>query len=169
MRARGYRIALCKRLLQARQALTFTGLLRSDVCDRAIPWTVMQLAYGKILDDLNVSRPQRASSAFTCLAVLLGVFGFWSRWFLIGIPLALLPVIGWNRRLYRFYYMHGGAWFCIRATLMHWFYYIYSAVAFGIGCLKYLTRLHRRKASGASRPRCDDPALHSNLPMPEKR
>ena len=92
MRARGHRIALCKRVLvKHAKHWTFTSLLRSDVCNRAIPWTVLQLAYGKILDDLNVSRPQRASSAFTCLAVLLGVLGFGSRWALIGIPLACCP------------------------------------------------------------------------------
>jgi glycosyltransferase involved in cell wall biosynthesis len=157
MRARGYRIALCKRLLvKHAKRWTFASLLRSDVCDRAIPWTVLQLAYGKILDDLNVSRSQRASSAFTCLAVLLGVLGFWSRWSLIGIPLALLPVIAWNRRLYRFYYMRGGAWFCMRAALMHWLYYIYSAVAFGIGCLKYIAQ--RPSAKGGVRRRADPDA-----------
>jgi glycosyltransferase involved in cell wall biosynthesis len=141
LRARGYRIALCKRLLvKHAKRWTFAGLLRSDICDRAIPWTVLQLAYGNLLDDLNVSRQQRVSALFTCAALLSTVLVFWNPWFLPGIPITLLPVIGWNRHLYRFYYEHGGAWFCVRATLMHWLYYLYSTVAFGIGFLKHCTR-----------------------------
>ena len=152
MRARGYRIALCKRLLvKHAKHWTMAGLLRSDICDRAIPWTVLQLTYGKILNDLNVSRTQRASSVLACLAALLSMLGFWSRWFLIGIPIALLFVIVWNRRLYRFYEEHGGAWFCVRATLMHWLYYLYSAVAFGIGCLRYLAQLASPKGIAGRR------------------
>jgi GT2 family glycosyltransferase len=154
MRARGYRIALCKRLLvKHAKHWTMAGLLRSDICGRAIPWTVLQLTYGKMLDDLNVSRTQRAASACVCLAAFLGALGLWNGWFLIGIPIALLPVIVWNRRLYRLYHDRGGAWFCVRATLMHWLYYLYSVVAFGIGCLKYLARL--ASAKGIARRRAD--------------
>jgi len=157
MRARGYRIALCKRLLvKHAKRWTMAGLLRSDICRRAIPWTVLQLTYGKILDDLNVSRTQRASSALVCLAALLGVLGLWNWQFLIGIPIALLPVIVWNRRLYRMYHEHSGTWFCARATLMHWLYYLYSAVAFGIGCMQYLARF--ASAKGIARRRAGQDA-----------
>ena len=152
MRARGYRIALCKRLLvKHAKRWTMAGLLRSDICGRAIPWTVLQLSYGRILDDLNVSRSQRASSACVWLAALLGVLGLWSGWFLVGIPAVLLPVIIWNRRLYRLYYERGGRWFCVRAMVMHWLYYLYSTIGFGVGCLKYLARLVSAKGTAGRR------------------
>jgi glycosyltransferase involved in cell wall biosynthesis len=141
LRAKGYRIALCKQLVvKHAKRWTLASLLRSDILDRAIPWTVLQLTYGGIVNDLNVSRPQRAASAFTCLALLLCTLGFWNQWFLVGAVIGLLPVIGWNHKLYRFYYEHGGTRFCLRAVAMHWLYYIYSTIAFGAGCLKYLAR-----------------------------
>lgn len=148
LKARGYRIALCRRLVvKHAKRWTFAGMLRSDILDRAIPWTVLQLTYGRIVNDLNVSRPQRAAAFFTCLAALLGVLGFCSPWFLAGTAAALLPVIGWNHRLYRFYRDRGGWWFCLRAVAMHWLYYLYSTLAFGLGWLKYLSR--RRGTRGA--------------------
>ncbi len=149
LRARGRRIALCKHLLvKHAKRWTFSSLLRSDIRDRAIPWTVLQLKYGGILDDLNVSRSQRVASAGTCLAFLLGIPGIWNRWFLAGAAVALLPAIGLNLAQYRFYHEHGGVWFCLRAVAMHWLYYLYSAIAFGMGCLKYV--LSGRPAAGTT-------------------
>ena len=134
----GKRILLCKHLVvKHAKRWTLRSLLRSDVIGRAIPWTVLQLSYGEILDDLNVERTQRVSALLVCLAVLLGVLGLLRWWFFLGITLCLVPVLYWNRDLYQFYYRCGGLWFAIRATVMHWVYYIYSALAFGMGFLKY--------------------------------
>ena len=71
------------------------------------------------------------------------VLGFWNQWFLVGTVLGLLPVIAWNHELYRFYYAHGGTWFCVRAMAMHWLYYVYSTLAFAFGCLKYFASRHK--------------------------
>lgn len=151
LRARGHRIGLVKNLVvKHAKRWTLRSLLQSDICDRAIPWTILQLRYGSILNDLNVSRSQRAASVFTCLAALLGVLGLWNGWFLAGAGVALIPVLGWNHRLYRFYRRQGGAWFCLFAIVMHWLYYMYSALAFATGSLLYLVQ-RRREALGAHR------------------
>ncbi len=153
MRARGHKISLCKQLIvKHAKRWTFTGLLRSDIFDRAIPWTVLQLSYGGILNDLNVSRAQRASLVFACLAALSAVLSLWNLWFLAGTAAALLPVVGWNRRLYRFYHSHGGPWFCLRAVAMHWLYYLYSALAFALGCLQYCFGRRFARDGGSRKP-----------------
>jgi glycosyltransferase involved in cell wall biosynthesis len=145
LREQGYRIALCKHIVVKHAKIwTFRSLLSSDIRDRAIPWTILQLYYRSIINDLNVSWPQRAASIFTCLAVCLGTLSFWNPWFLAAAAALMIPVIGWNYKLYRFYYLQGGAWFCLRAAAMHWFYYVYSMLAFGTGCLQYLARRQRR-------------------------
>jgi len=152
MRARGHRIALCKELVvKHAKRWTLAGMLSSDIFDRAIPWTVLQLSYGGILNDLNVSRTQRASLIFLWLAILSGLLGFWNPWFLAALPACLLPVLLWNRGLYGFYLERGGPWFCVRSLAMHWVYYLYGALAFGAGCLQYWAG--RRFAREAGRTR----------------
>jgi GT2 family glycosyltransferase len=138
LKSAGKRIRLCKHLVvKHAKRWTLPSLLRSDVVGRAIPWTVLQLSYGEILDDLNVGRTQRASAFLVCLAALLGILGLFRWWLFLGIILCLIPVIHWNRDLYQFYYRCGGVGFALRATGMHWLYYLYSALGFGVGFLKY--------------------------------
>ena len=113
LRARGHRIALCRHItVKHAKRWTFAGLLRSDIRDRAIPWTVLQLAHGAIMNDLNVARSQRAAAGFIYLALLSAVLTFWNSSFLWGTAAALLPVFFWNRTLYRFYFRRGsgGEW-----------------------------------------------------------
>jgi len=140
--ARGYRIALCKKLVvKHAKKWTFTGLLRSDIFDRAIPWTLLQLSHGRILNDLNLSLSQRASSIFICLALACGAMALWMWEFLIAVPCALIPVIYWNRRLYLFYYRQGGMVFAAGSIFMHWLYYLYSLLAFMWGYLIFKAKL----------------------------
>jgi glycosyltransferase involved in cell wall biosynthesis len=152
LRSQGRRIALCEHLVvKHAKRWTLRSLLKSDIVGRAIPWTILQLTYGEIIDDLNVSRSQRAASICMCLALLGGVLGFWNMWFLAPAAALLIPVIGWNWRLYRLYVKSGGLWFCLGAVLMHWLYYVYSALAFALGCLIYLIRRPKRKKFPALR------------------
>lgn len=146
LRASGLRISLRSDILvKHAKRWTFWSLLRSDIRDRAIPWTLLQLSYGKIINDLNISLPQRAASVCIWLALLLGLMSFWNLWFLAAAGAMLLPAAIWNRRLYRFYFDHGGAWFCARGIMMHWLYYLYSVVSFAAGCMLHLVR--KRKAA----------------------
>jgi len=140
LRARGSRIALSKRLVvKHAKEWTLAGLLRSDIFDRAIPWTLLQLSYGKLLNDLNLSLSQRWSSIFVFLALVCGALAVWKWEFLIAGLGAFIPVIYWNRRLYLFYYRHGGIGFAVGSVLMHWLYYLYSLFAFAWGYLIYKT------------------------------
>jgi cellulose synthase/poly-beta-1,6-N-acetylglucosamine synthase-like glycosyltransferase len=134
----GKRIRLCKELVvKHAKRWTLPGLLQSDIFGRAIPWTVLQLSYGEILNDLNVERTQRASAVLVCFAALLALLGLLKGCFFVGISLCLIPVLYWNRDLYQFYYRCGGISFALRATIMHWLYYFYSSLAFGVGFLKF--------------------------------
>ena len=150
MRARGYRIALRKDLMVTHaKRWTLRSLLRSDIIDRALPWTILQLRYRTIVNDLNLSWTQRSASLLILLAVLLTAAGFRYPELLAGAGAAILAAVFLNRRQYRFYYEHGGAWFCLRSIAMHWFYYLYSMAAFAAGCVQFLAgRSHARAGSG---------------------
>jgi hypothetical protein len=43
-----------------------------------------------------------------------------------------------NRPLYRFFFRKRGLWFTVRAVYWHWFYFLYSGLAFAIGTARHL-------------------------------
>jgi hypothetical protein len=121
--------------------------------DRAIPWTALQLSHGQILDDLNVTRLQRAAAFFVCLAALLLLIALKQPAFLLGTAFCLALVTYWNRQLYGFYWRRGGPWFALGAIGMHWFYYLYSVAGFVFAYLRFkLARQNSLPASSSRNP-----------------
>jgi len=139
LRARGFRIVMRRDLVVTHaKEWTLGSLLRSDIVDRAIPWTILQLSYGRLLNDLNVSRVHRASSLLTCACLLLCICGIFMP-ILFPVAAALMvPVVYWNRKLYYFYLRRDGLAFAFGAAAMHWLYYCYSVAAFALGTTAFL-------------------------------
>ena len=149
LRAKGRRIRLCKRLVvKHAKRWSFSSLLRSDLMDRAVPWTILQLSHGQILDDLNVSKRQRAAAFCVCLSLLFLLAAPWEPWTLLAALPCLDPVIFWNRDLYHFYWRRGGPWFALRSVSMHVLYYLYSVLGFVLGYLKF--KIAGQRSFGAS-------------------
>jgi glycosyltransferase involved in cell wall biosynthesis len=113
---------------------TLSGLLTSDIRDRAIPWTVLMLRERNIPNDLNVQSSQRISVVLMYLALLLAPF-YWP-----ASAIALLITIALNHRFYRFLAGKRGIWFAIRSVPMHLTYFLYSGAAFVVGCVIALRR-----------------------------
>jgi GT2 family glycosyltransferase len=147
MRAGGRRILLCRELLvRHAKVWTLRGLLQSDIFDRAIPWTILQLRYGSLLDDLNVTRRQRVASLMACLAAAGGLLGFvWPAVWLAALG-GLAGVVLLNPTLYGFYFRKGGIGFGMGSVGMHLLYYVYSAAAFAAGTILHLASPGRGKA-----------------------
>ena len=104
-----------------------TTLLRTDVFDRAIPWTVLMLREGAMPNDLNVRVDQRFSVALTCVALLL------APWFPVTACLAVLSTILLNLSIYRFFADKRGWWFAARVVPLHLLYFLYSGAALVAG------------------------------------
>jgi glycosyltransferase involved in cell wall biosynthesis len=146
----GYRlVAAGQRIRLARQIQvthlkrwTFWGMVRTDIFDRALPWTALIVRAGQLPNDLNVGWSSRLSAlSVYALAGLLGLG--WRRrpaWLAALVPLGAL--LAFNRDFYAFLWQQRGPWFLIRALPLHWLYYAYSSLAFGAGVL--LTRLAAR-------------------------
>jgi hypothetical protein len=143
LRQAGYRIWLCPDVQVAHlKRWTFAGLLRSDIRDRAIPWSQLITDRGRGLpDDLNLDWRSRASAAVAWLPVfawpLAGVahlagisrvddvgVGWWAA---LGTALGLLGLVWLNWDLYRFFARRGGTAFAIGAAALHWLYFLYSS------------------------------------------
>lgn len=125
-------------------------MVRTDIFDRALPWTALILQSSSMPNDLNLDLASRASgvSIYLLLATLL-----LGRWHRAARAAALAPLgvlLFANRHLYRFFLINRGAWFLARSLPLHWLYYAYSTLAFGIGLIAY--RIERWQQRSATQP-----------------
>lgn len=152
-------IELGVRLTQARQRIrlskqlqvkhvkkwTLKSTMRSDIFDRAVPWTKLILQSGHIPADLNLSWTSRLSAALVAFLPILtaslvcGAAGL-VRWLplrvsAVGLISISALLIFLNRGLYEFFWKRGGTKFGLRAMLVHWLYYFYSGTTFLLCCI----------------------------------
>ena len=111
---------------------SFLNMVRTDVWDRAIPWTRLIFSTQFMPDDLNLRIDQRASVGLAFAAIACAVLGHP----IVGI-FPVLALILLNRAFYAFLWARRGAWFAIRAVPLHLFYYLYSGVAFCMGAVAF--------------------------------
>jgi GT2 family glycosyltransferase len=130
----GYRIRLLKGLtvthLKRWEVLT---LLKADIFYRALPWTRLLLKEGRFDNDLNLKITNRVSVilVYLLLVNLAGtVFLPWLLLAVVGMVGGLL-VLNWD--VYRFFKAKRGLFFALKTIPWHWFYYLYSGLAFAVG------------------------------------
>ncbi|HIP70763.1 MAG TPA: glycosyltransferase, partial [Anaerolineae bacterium] len=107
------------------------SLLRSDICDRAIPWSRLLHEQTAVPADLNLQTAHRLS--VIALAVfLLSLLGikWWRRRTAVTALLSALTLLWLNRDLYQFFRRKRGWFFTLHAIPLHWFYYFYSAAVY---------------------------------------
>jgi GT2 family glycosyltransferase len=139
LQRRGCTVRLCKTLQVKHLKRWDAGsLLRADFFYRALPWTRLILQNRGFIDDLNLRPASRISVVlvYTLLATLAGAF-YWPGFLLLTGAAAFLLLI-LNAPLYRFFLRKRGPWFALRAIPWHWFYYLYSGLAFAIGTVQHL-------------------------------
>jgi len=134
LRAAGARICLAKHIQVTHlKRWSLWDIIRTDVRDRAVPWSSLIARTGHLPDDLNLNWSSRLSAgAVYALALAVTL----RRWVVVPPLLALLMAC--NVRLYLFFLQARGAWFLLRILPMHWLYYAYSALAFA-GCMAWRT------------------------------
>jgi cellulose synthase/poly-beta-1,6-N-acetylglucosamine synthase-like glycosyltransferase len=147
----GYRIRLCKTLqVKHLKRWGVLSLLRADFCLRALPWTELMLRERRVLNDLNLRLSSRVSTAlvYGLLGALVGV-SWWPVLLAVAAGL-MLALLACNAPLYRFFLQKRGVCFTLRAIPWHWFYYVYSGLAFAIGSLSFLLHGHDSKRAAAA-------------------
>lgn len=119
---------------------TLKLMIKSDIFDRAVPWTRLILQSGSIPADLNLSWSSRLSAVLVAFLSILAaslvcrVAGL-VRWLplrvsAVGLVSVIALLIFLNRGLYQFFWKRGGTKFGLRAVLVHWLYYFYSGITF---------------------------------------
>jgi glycosyltransferase involved in cell wall biosynthesis len=137
----GHKIRLDKSLqVKHMKRWGFFSLLRSDFFCRAIPWTRLILRDGRFIKDLNLQISSRIC-VVASYGILIALAGsiirpglFWVVVCLAGLVLTL------NSRLILFFRRKGGGWFATRAMAWHYFYFLYSGLAFAIESSRHHTR-----------------------------
>ncbi|MBN2186268.1 MAG: glycosyltransferase family 2 protein [Dehalococcoidia bacterium] len=137
---RGHRILLNKQIqVTHSKEYTFFSLIRSDVRDRAIPWTKLMLRERVFRNDLST----KSSSVLSTIAAFLALFALASIGiFWYSIYLFTLSCIGFlvlNLPFYRFILKERGALFAMKSVFMNYLSYLYSGVGLVIGISQYFT------------------------------
>jgi len=150
---RGYKIFLNKQIQATHlKVYSLAKLVRSDLFDRAVPWTRIMLKKRIYRNDLNTRYENIASGVVSFfMLVTLPLIPFKPPLAIILFLLfALLLILNW--KFYRFVYGEKGLWFLLRAVGVNWFGYLYSGLGAVIGMASYflkpaLTRRGRRPAA----------------------
>ncbi len=145
----GHRILLCPEIqLTHNKRYSLASLIRSDVFQRAIPWTRIMLERRIYRNDLNTSSNNVASVmvVFLMLAGLVfhpgGLAGLFALELLLLLILVLLnrPFLCYVRKL-------RGNGFAARTLAMIWLQYLYS----GLGLVAGVVLHYREKVFGGGR------------------
>lgn len=152
----GGRIRLAREVqVRHLKAWTLASLLKSDIVDRGIPWTRLILRDKAFLGDLNLQTHNRISvvAVYGLLAAII-VSYFQPQMAVVAAGLAGLLV--WlNFDLYRFFYFQRGLGFTLKVIPLHWLYYLYNALSFGVGLLLYWGDQFRAEPLPAPKPLTD--------------
>jgi GT2 family glycosyltransferase len=143
LRAANGRIRLAKHIqVKHLKRWTLWNILKTDIFDRALPWTELIARTGQLPNDLNLNGPSRLSAVSVYVLAALLTLGLVNRlaWFGTLAPLGVLLVC--NRALYTFLVRRRGPGFLLPAVAMHWLYFGYSALAFA-GGVAYARLRHR--------------------------
>lgn len=138
---RGYKMLLDKKLqVKHIKRWEFLPMLRTDIFQRAIPWSLLILETRLMPKDLNLKMSHRFSSISVALMILMIPFFLLSHLKFYGIPVAsiaglflltlLINLLILNRRLYGFYARRRGLRFMMGVIPLHLLYYLYSGLSF---------------------------------------
>jgi glycosyltransferase involved in cell wall biosynthesis len=136
----GHRVVLSKQVqVKHLKQWTLRSMIKSDVVDRGIPWTLLILQTRALPSDLNLSLSQRVSAALLYgMLVYLGVGAIFQVLAVAPLLLLLFLILLLNHRLYAFFIRKRGMVFALAVVPFHLFYYFYSGLAFALGIGLYL-------------------------------
>lgn len=129
----GRRIWLDKGLMVKHlKRLSFVQVLRTDLFERAFPWTLLILKYRSMPPDLNLRWGQRISVLFAGAAGAAALAGQWAAAFAaVGVVAAL------NFDFYRFLAARAGLRFAVCCVPVHLIEFLDSGAGFAAGIVAH--------------------------------
>jgi glycosyltransferase involved in cell wall biosynthesis len=116
------------------KAWNLSGLVKTDVFDRGMPWTRLLLANQSCkINDLNLHLSQRAS-ALAVLGMLACLFlAALKPAILLAVPALAAVLLILNRDVYRYFRQYRGRNFMLAVIPMHCLYYLCALTGFALG------------------------------------
>ena len=134
LRKAGFSIKLCKDIqVKHLKEWRIVSLLKAEIFQRAIPWTVLLLRYDQIKNDLNLGFKSRISIILVYSMLFFALLIWWwesAFFFLLSIAILLFIL---NIDVYKFYFQKKNILFSLLVIPWHWFYYFYGGVGFATG------------------------------------
>jgi hypothetical protein len=162
LRRAGHRIRLCPEVQATHlKQWTLASLWRTDIFDRAVPWTRLILRQPGMPSDLNLSWRSRLAAAVAwmmlgsaLLATGLALAGSngWSPWAGGAVAVAALATLLLSGDLFRFFYRQGGLPFALGAAALHSAYLLYSSAIFASLTIQHTLRSIVRPPRDQSTP-----------------
>ena len=157
----GHPVRLCKDLqVKHLKRWGVVSLLKSDLLQRAIPWTALILRDHRFVNDLNLTLSSRLSVVLVYLLSAFVIGAWWWPGSIVAGTAIVLLLLALNARLYRFFKEKRGLWFALKTIPCHWFYYFYSGLGFVLGIVRNLfLRLNPARPGPAGLPKegfCQD-------------
>jgi glycosyltransferase involved in cell wall biosynthesis len=150
--ANGGRILLaptvrCKHL----KRWTLASMVFTDIVHRAAPWTHLIMNSKELPATLNLDWRGRLSGICSVLlAVCLAASMFVPMMLWAALACGLV-VVALNRDFYRLCLRKRGVGFAVSSISLHWLYFVYSSLTFGVVTLYELWRRSRRSTGARSR------------------
>jgi len=113
------------------------SLLKTDVRDRAIPWTQLILRSGRFQNDLNLRNTYRVSVVLSYLVLAFLALSLLSPVALVPAALAVTVIYLLNRPFYAFLSARRGRGFALRVVPLHYLFHLYNGASFVIGSVIY--------------------------------
>lgn len=136
--AAGHRIVLDENIKVTHlKRWTLWTMIKSDIFDRAVPWTRLMLRAGKVPNALNVATAQRISVALVYLTAFAAAGAIWFPLAWAVAALFVLGVIALNWDFYRYIALQRSIWFTLRAVPLHWLYFGYCGFSVVWGALGF--------------------------------
>lgn len=150
----GHRILLDKDLqVKHLKRWSWSGWLKTDILNRALPWSKLIIEKGILSSDLNLKFNYRISSFLAGLVILILILTILdavnviavglSKYFIAIAVLLIIAIIILNLDLYNFFFHKKGLKFMFLSIPLHFFYYLYSGITFVICWILYKFHLLR--------------------------
>ena len=125
---------------------TLGSMIVTDIFRRAVPWTRHMLAADKMPTRLNLDWKSRASGACAVFAAVAAVVALLQPWALVPMFGCLAVIFALNSAFYAMCSEQGGRFFAAGCFLLHWLYFTYATLAFGVVVI--YERVRRRVSAG---------------------
>ena len=157
----GHKVVLARDVLAKHlKRWTVRTVVRTDIFQRGVPWTLLMLRSRVAEADLNVSRVQKLCVALTGLAGLALAAAPWAPALLGVAAAAVATIVALNAAFYRFLARRGGPTLAAGSLPLHLLYYVCcgASVVIATAIWRFHERPRAARLNAADGRRAEGPA-----------